>query len=208
MWRTRRSFAARGHCNRFGWRSLGFRKMGEPGAFSSGGWHVPKSGQSFESPATPLTNYCCCCSETKKKEKRETRENRMEQPLTLNSTDRCLATKNLGKSTYCDTLEVPPGPLRIRLGPHGRAGAHQAPVQAACARGRRAARCAGRAANCGPRATKIPMKLRIAAASSVACRVSASVRTRIHPAGAPGHHWGRVGACPQRDARASRGGRN
>ena len=88
LWRTRRSFAARGHCNRFGWRSLGFRKMGEPGAFSSGGWHVPKSGQSFESPATPLTNYCCCCSETKKKEKRETRENRMEQPLTLNSTDR------------------------------------------------------------------------------------------------------------------------
>ena len=74
--------------------------------------------------------------------------------------------------------------------------------------GRRAARCAGRAANCGPRATKIPMKLRIAAASSVACRVSASVRTRIHPAGAPGHHWGRVGACPQRDARASGGGRN
>ena len=70
LWRTRRSFAARGHCNRFGWRSLGFRKMGEPGAFSSGGWHVPKSGQSFESPATPLTNYCCCCSETKKKEKK------------------------------------------------------------------------------------------------------------------------------------------
>ena len=69
LWRTRRSFAARGHCNRFGWRSLGFRKMGEPGAFSSGGWHLKKSGQSFESPATPLTNYCCCCSETKKKEK-------------------------------------------------------------------------------------------------------------------------------------------
>ena len=38
--------------------------MGEPGAFSSGGWHDPKPGQSFESPATPLTNYCCCCSET------------------------------------------------------------------------------------------------------------------------------------------------
>ena len=74
--------------------------------------------------------------------------------------------------------------------------------------GRRAARCAGRAANCGPRATKIPVKLRIAAGSSVACRVSASVRTHIHPAGARGHHWGRVGARPQRDACASGGGPN
>ena len=53
--------------------------MGEPGAFSSGGWHVPKSGQSFESPATPLTNYCCCCSETKKKKKKGW-ENQMEKP--------------------------------------------------------------------------------------------------------------------------------
>ena len=120
----------------------------------------------------------------------------------------CCLPAVFGKSTYCDTLEVPPGPLRIRLGPHGRAGAHQAPEQAACARGRRAARCAGRAANCGPRATKTPVKLRIAAASSVACRVSASVRTHIHPAGARGHHWGRVGARPQRDARASGGGPN
>ena len=63
-------------------------------------------------------------------------------------------------------------------------------------------------ANCGSRATEISMKLLIAAASSAARRVSASVRTRIHPAGAPGHHWGRVGTCPQRDARASGGVRN
>ena len=113
-----------------------------------------------------------------------------------------------GKNTHCGTLEVPPGPLRTRLGPHGRAEAHQAPERAACARGRRAARGAGRKANCDPRATEISMKLLIAAASSAARRVSASIRTRIHPAGAPGHHWGRVGACPQRDARASGGGRN
>ena len=37
------------------------------------------------------------------------------------------------------TLEVPPGPLSTRLGPHGGAGSHRAPEQAACARGHRAA---------------------------------------------------------------------
>ena len=41
--------------------------MGEPGAFSSGGWHVPKSGQSFESPATPLSLIRVSIYSSKKK---------------------------------------------------------------------------------------------------------------------------------------------